>query len=36
VTSSVSAKIRRRMAAALSVSSVRMSACLIGQGRTDW
>jgi hypothetical protein len=36
VTSSVSAKIRRRMAAALSVSSVRLSTCLIGPDRTYW
>jgi hypothetical protein len=36
VTSSVSAKIRPRMAAALSVLSVRLSTCLIGPGRTDW
>lgn len=32
----VSAKIRPRMAAALSVLSVRLSTCLIGPGRTDW
>jgi hypothetical protein len=36
VTSSVSAKIRPRMAAALSAVSVRLSTCLIGPGRTNW
>jgi hypothetical protein len=36
VTSSVSAKIRPLMAAALSVLSVRLSTCLIGPGQTYW
>jgi hypothetical protein len=36
VTSSESAKIRPRLTAALSVSSVRLSTCAIGPGRTDW
>jgi hypothetical protein len=36
VTSSVSAKIRPRLTAALSVASVRLSTCVIGPGRTDW
>jgi hypothetical protein len=36
VTSSVSAKIRLRLVAALSAVSVRLSTCVIGPDRTDW
>jgi hypothetical protein len=36
MTRSVLAKIRPRMAAALSAVSVRLSTCLIGPGRTNW
>jgi hypothetical protein len=36
LTSSVSAKIRPHLTAALSGASVRLSTCVIGPGRTDW